>query len=517
MEAVERFRKLFRGRETCHGRYYPPKIQGGKKRVVTRKEGPTDQAWEDHLQGKPPFLGISPIRTDNTCYFGAIDLDDDHVDHAELERRVGALDLPLVVVRSKSGGAHLYLFLVNPAPASLVIGKLRAWAVALKLSNPADDQGRVPTLEVFPKQAKLKPEDVGNWINLPYFDAADTNRYAVIDGKPATLEEFLAYAEERAVTVSGLEASEANLSAEDTAFFKDGPPCLQALHARGFGEGERNQGLYNVGIYLKLKHPDDWEDRLQEYNDEKMDPPLPEDEVEQIRRSLDKKDYVFKCSDLPIVDFCKKSACKKQRFGIDAFRQREVESHLPDLTDLEKIMTDPPHWSLKINGTRVNLGTEDLMSLNRFRKVALERTNLVIPLIKTHDWDKVLRGLMENVRIVEAPDDAGTFGQFRVHVLQFIELRDKSDKREDLLLGKPYEEEEKVYFRSQDLLSFLERRRFREYTRMSDVYGALRMMGAGHAQFNLKGTCVQCWWLPSPVLEVNEDLEVPSVNGDREF
>ena len=51
--------------------------------------------------------------------------------------------------------------------------------------------------EIFPKQEQVLVErgDVGNFINLPYFDSAKTLRYAVIQKKDgyieATLEEFI--------------------------------------------------------------------------------------------------------------------------------------------------------------------------------------------------------------------------------------------------------------------------------------------------------------------------------------
>ena len=47
--------------------------------------------------------------------------------------------------------------------------------------------------EIFPKQIKLSLErgDVGNFLNMPYYDAEDGLRYAIKDnGQSATLEEF---------------------------------------------------------------------------------------------------------------------------------------------------------------------------------------------------------------------------------------------------------------------------------------------------------------------------------------
>src|SRR4051812_25649153 len=102
-DLIVRFRRLFRGRQTAHGLFWPdPGGDPDKKRVKTIDEPVPDEAWERHLVGEVPFLGIVPLTTDNTCYFGAIDYDDECDTH-EFEERVRMLELPLVVCRSKSG------------------------------------------------------------------------------------------------------------------------------------------------------------------------------------------------------------------------------------------------------------------------------------------------------------------------------------------------------------------------------------------------------------------------------
>jgi hypothetical protein len=56
-------------------------------------------------------IGIVPIRDDATCVWGAIDIDlDKEPNLTVLAKQVHKLELPLIVCRSKSGGAHLYLF-----------------------------------------------------------------------------------------------------------------------------------------------------------------------------------------------------------------------------------------------------------------------------------------------------------------------------------------------------------------------------------------------------------------------
>lgn len=507
--ATERFRRLFRGREICYGQYLI--LDKGEKRPWTVSEPVSDAQWESHVTGDGPFLGIVPITLDNTCYFAAIDIDDDGVDLEELDETIQAARLPLVVCRSKSGGAHLYLFLKDPAPAKLVVEKMREWAQAI--GRPANSDGRAT--EIFPKQTKLKHEEQGNWINLPYYGGDDTNRYAVRDGNHLSFSGFLDLAE--SVRISSL--SLASIQVAGANPFNEGPPCLQALHQLGYPSGSRNQGLYNIGCFFKLSDPDDWQDLLRDYNQNsgKIDPPLTDKEINDLIKSLEKRDYIYKCSELPIAPHCKRAECKKRKFGIKGFATKRANDNFPEMTNLVKIMTDPPQWQMDVNGHTIDMSTDDLMSLTRFRKTCLEKLTIIVPMIKANDWDEKIRDLLEEHTVQEAPEDAGTLGQFKSLVHEFLGLRDKSDSKEDLLRGMPFQDNDKgvVFFRSGDLLSFLERRKFREYT-MAKIYTALRGIGAGHQQLNISGACIQVWNLPIPRDEQTEEFSLP-VNKDPQF
>src|ERR1035438_5975964 len=113
------FRALFAGMERAHGTYGKPserREEDGKLKgaATTKREPVTDALWQEHLAGVTG-LGIIPIRDDSTCVFGAIDVDVyADLDHGRVASRVLRLGFPLITCRSKSGGAHLYLFSANP-------------------------------------------------------------------------------------------------------------------------------------------------------------------------------------------------------------------------------------------------------------------------------------------------------------------------------------------------------------------------------------------------------------------
>ena len=155
--------------------------QKGKAFIV--RGSVTDEHWDKHLQGEGPALGIIPITENNDCRWGCIDIDEYNFDHLGLIKNIRDHKLPLIVCRSKSGGAHVFLFTKENIPASLMQSKLKSMAIILGYEGS----------EIFPKQTEILVErgDTGNFLNLPYHNQMKGLRYAINDsGSGCTLEEF---------------------------------------------------------------------------------------------------------------------------------------------------------------------------------------------------------------------------------------------------------------------------------------------------------------------------------------
>ena len=149
--------------------------------------------WEGHLSGKGTGIGIIPINEDNMCKWGCVDVDQYPLDHKTLVEKINKLKLPLVVCRSKSGGAHCFLFTTDWIDAKDLQTTLQSISAALGYGGS----------EIFPKQVKLHLDrgDVGNFLNLPYYNAEEGLRYAIKeDGTSATLDEFFAMVEKNVQT-----------------------------------------------------------------------------------------------------------------------------------------------------------------------------------------------------------------------------------------------------------------------------------------------------------------------------
>jgi len=489
MTDITRFKAIFSGLDIAYGTY---KIEGSRgdgkqagKAVVVRKP-PTDDLWEKHLTGVEPSLGIIPIRADNSCIWGCIDIDQYPLDHAGLVKKIKSLELPLVVCRSKSGGAHVFLFTKEPIAAARMQEYLKSSAALL------GEAGR----EIFPKQAEILVDrgDTGNFLNLPYFGGDQTMRYGIKeDGSAATLEEFYELVD---ANIQGTDLVVPAPPKKSEQVVPDGPPCLQALCTQGIPEGGRNNTLFNVGIYLKKIHPINWENPLIEHNFKYVHPPLPNNEVQILVKQLNKKDYRYKCKDAPLNSFCNSGLCRTRKHGVGA-----NGPDAPQLSSLSKYNSEPPLWFLDINGKRIELDTDHLYNQNMFQKACVDKINVLPPTLRKQDWEQMLNALLkemvESEQIQEATDDTSITGRFVDLLEEFCTHLQQAMDRDEILLGRPWtdEEEAKTYFRMKDLEAHLKRNNFVGLT-APKMAQRLRDLGGEPIPLFLKGRATRCWRLP---------------------
>lgn len=490
--------RLFHGLERAHGTY---KLTGEKKvatgikqegKGTTLQQPVTAALWREHLEGRRR-LGVVPIRDDGTVLFAAIDIDAYDLDIAALEKKVIDAKLPLVTTRSKSGGAHLYLFLTEPAQARDIRGTMGQWAILLGF----------PGAEIFPKQDCLAHEhDVGNWINMPYFDVEETPAYGILDGEALPLEDYLRLAEKRSTTLSAIEDMVNNL--EEPEGLEDAPPCLQQLAAHGVPEGGRNDALFNFGVYARLRYGDDWEVWVDDYNNRFMSPMLGSKEVRDVIRSLRKKSYFYTCSRPVLATICSKSICRSRKYGVGSGDDIGVT-----IDGLTKIETDPPTYIVQVNGYRVKMELEDIFSQTRFIRRLLGVVDQMLAPVKPEKYRAMINSLLKEAERFEAPDDAGVDGMFVYHLQQFCTTKAPARVREEILLGKPWHDpdDQRTFFRSGDLTRYLEQQRFRGL-RPHQIWSTLRDLGAEHASMNLNGKFTRLWSVQTFPTQT-EDYEQP--------
>lgn len=191
---VNRFSRLFEGREDCYG-------NGTTGRCAVRYDAVTNesdrlpltrQVWENHLSGTQP-MGVYPRGIDDMTHWGCSDFDKGYealYAVINVKRALSILDIPAWIETSRSKGYHLWVFLpggvwVNAADMR------RAFLLAHHLAE-------VPATEVNPKQDT--GPGIGNFVRLPYPGLSLDGKQVISEDTeagliPLTLRQFLTLAE----------------------------------------------------------------------------------------------------------------------------------------------------------------------------------------------------------------------------------------------------------------------------------------------------------------------------------
>lgn len=482
-ELAERFSRVFAGLPRAHGIYdlgsstvsARGKV-GGKARTVM--DPVTVEKWIAHLSGTSG-IGIIPLRDDGTVVFAAIDIDDYKMDLREICAKISRMKLPVVPCRTKSGGVHLYLFGKEPLPAGLVRRKLMEWATNLGFGGS----------EIFPKQERLaSTKDVGNWINVPYFDCEKTLRYAMDpSGDSVPVEVFLEMVDERAVSAGWLESFVFPIDPAVADLLKDGPPCLQSIAQTGAPEGTRNKALFNFAIYAKKRWPDDWERRVDEYNAAFMTPALPASEVAIIVKSIRRKTYNYTCKDSPCKDLCNRPLCVTRQFGVG---QNEDDPGV-SFGSLTKIETDPPIWIWEIDGIRMEVSTDAILSQSKMALVILEKANKILFPVQPGTWRGIIQEKLDNLEIIDAPEDAGIVGQILFHLDEFCSQK-RGRSADEIIVGRVHHHEGRASFRSTDFIKHLKNAGINNVGGPK-LWGILRSRDAKSHRDRIKGRQIRYW------------------------
>ena len=229
-------------------------------------------------------------------------------------------------------------------------------------------------------------------------------------------------------------------------------------------EGGRNNGLFNVGVFLRKAFPDSWENEILKYNMEYFEPPLPLNEVNIVAKQVQRKDYAYKCNDAPINAHCNKDLCRTMKFGIGA-----AVAGVP-IANLRKYNSSPPVWFLDVNGEPLELDTEALMSQPAFQKACMEQLNMMPRSVAKQQWEARIGALLSEMKenesaIVEVAQDASISGQFYDYLEEFCSYLQNAQDKEEILLRKPWTDDEThlTYFRLKDFEAFLRKNKFFEY------------------------------------------------------
>lgn len=501
---MEKFREIFRGQERAHGCYIKGDInekgkQTGESRIVRLHPQP-DSLWTDHLSGKNS-LGIIPINDNNECQWGCIDIDQYPLDHKKIVKQIRQEKFPLIVCRSKSGGAHIFSFVQSFIPAKIMRSKLQ------QISGELGYAGS----EIFPKQEKIEKErgDVGNFLNLPYFGGTDNNRYAFLDdGSAATLDEFLDLVTKYRVSKEDFEKIKLSKK-KNFKEMSDGPPCLETLMSQKVQEGGRDNVLFHYAVYAKKKYPKEWQDKVNEFNEKYMAKKLSMSEVTKTINQHAEKDYNYTCKVEPMCQFCNSSVCRTKKFGIGDGFENEFD-------DLTKYQSDESQWFITVDGKRLSLSNNELYDQNLFRKACMGRINILPNALNPRDWTTKLQQLLSDVKIIQMPLEVTATGRFYELLEEFITDQGDAQDWEGLRLGQALYKDEKIYFRLEALVEFLTKKQFKTFN-PTQIVTSIRGLNGDSGTVRLNGKVRRVWYVPKMFAQMDKDQYLhPKPNLEEE-
>ena len=419
----------------------------------------TELDYKQHLDGTKS-IGIQPCNDNDLAKFGAIDIDPKIYKDLNIKYYLDIIqekELPLIPVKSKSGGLHLYLFTKELVRAKIIKDFLEDVLFLFKLPI---------NTEIFPKQTKLGSDTNGNkvngnFINLPYFGKKE--RVALDpSGKEISFDLFLKCVELNKIDSKQLKDLSDSLiqkaltgGAEE---FKDGPPCLEILSKNKMQDG-RDRFLYNYMVFAKKKYSDDWKNKVLQAgrNYFEFNQTWTDDHIKMKIKNWEKQEKGHTCNDELLSPVCVKSECVKRKFGIISDKKIDW----PLMTNLIKVDFKPdPEYYLTVEnkkGDSVSVHAKDVNKLKdqkELRGLIMAQADIFPPPIKAMDFHAMINALLDTQDTVQPAPGTRPMEILKKLLKEHIN-GPQATTHNSFLSGNVLKDETYAYFVYDDFYNFL--------------------------------------------------------------
>ncbi len=324
------------------------------------------------------------------------------------------------------------------------------------------------------------------------------------DGTSASLQEFYELYDK--YKVKDLNKVKPKINVDEKNELSDGPPCIQTLMDQGIGEGGRDNTLYQYAVYAKKKWKEGWEDKVSSFNHQHITPPLEYKQVQKIINQHTKQEYQYKCKDQPMCAFCDSIECRKREYGIGFAYEHKF-------SNLQKYQSDNSVWFISVDGQGVSLSTRQLYNQSEFILACIDQINVVLNTVSRQEWMNKIKELIENVEVIEMPDDVRIEGRFDGHLEAFILDQGEGTHLDELRLGKAFTEEDKTYFLMAKLEEYLEKKRFKGFD-PTRIGARLRQLNGDCVVRRIRGRNTRVWWVPK-IEKQKDEFNLPKENNEE--
>ena len=205
---------------------------------------------------------------------------------------------------------------------------------------------------------------------------------------------------------------------------------------------------------------------------------------------------------------CSPVVCQSRQYGIgDSFEH--------NFSDLTKLQSDQSVWFLNIDGQRIVLETEELFDQNKFRKACMDKINIIPNPMRPNIWTTRLQQLLRDIEVIEMPKEIRKEGRFESLLEQFLDDQGAALDIDEINMGKAWFDEGRAYFKTDALQTFLEKKRFKDYT-TTQMTAIIRELGGGHARKKVQGKTTFMWWIPYTRKE-EKSFAVPNLEEKTVF
>ena len=460
---IDKFINVFEGLERAYGQF-----KKNDKKLSVKVEGRpwiehkqvTKQLWENHLNGVGNRLGIFPLKDDGTCKWGAIDIDVNNYDYENLLNKIRKLQLPLIMFRSKSGRAHVYMFMKEFTSAEEVQLVMKKFAGKLGLADILD--------RVYPMQTSLADKKDGSWLNMPYFNHEEGSTYAYTDDfEDASIDQFFElydqYAQEDLTEFLQEEIQEnvkkikkpKEKTLEDF-FLPCTKNCLKLnnnkipdenrndylLHKYTWSTRAVEKGVNKIEAYSKMDAPG----LLKYFNKEYMARPVEEKEIQDTILKSKDKEYKYLCKRPLVKKHCDASACVRHLCGITPEQAADLVEAEQAVGDITEYTSKPPIFYESVdvkNRTgdgfvriKVEMQGSDLIDKQKWVNILANAGNFPHPAVlkmKPQDFQAFQYARLEKRVYEEADEEASDQYDFKVMVYNFVRKATVSFDKETLL------------------------------------------------------------------------------------
>lgn len=274
-------------------------------------------------------------------------------------------------------------------------------------------------------------------------------------------------------------------------------------------DGARNSTLTSLGGSMRHRgmEPEEIEVALLAVNQRRCVPPLPDDEVRSIARSLG-------------------------RYRPEQATQWRVGARSGDFTSLEplyKILTDPPKYIVTVCGRPLKIAHQELCDFEKFKIACITQLDYLpifpcgqdaagkqLSIKATWERDFVKPAVENPIRqIEEAPEDASDAGAAWQSVLLFLKAMQKHGDKGAVYHDKLVFLDGAYYFRGRVLRQWLAKNNL-DTLKPNELWDVVRSHGGVSKSVRTSEGVIEAWTLPDPNAADKADSGITHNQGQNE-